>query len=445
MAAGVEQYIYNQQDSRFLKPQHRLVKHPVELPDLQTPVSVEIYKAKKEQKTPKRNVVQYELDFDRQKARELYEIKRHQPEKYEEEKKAFEGFIVMQLLTALGERFNRGISEFSYRVKDGKLVGEHSDEPFEDVLVRGRDYRKMHGSPVDHPREAAEVVGFQNMQAVMADEETPAGTTMISISPPGKSGSIYKHNFYDGYQKQNDGTVRAIRFSSALSPEETLSRLHMLSSQQDMPQEVTDAVLLSHPIRIDNSMTLEEVHQYLHEDHEVMSEEDFAIIQEFSTSIRTAYISTLQEDPDSVELPLLLNAQWNVADDIKEALDNGTFAERYSRNKQSAYTKNEIRYFGLAPVRAVDTGCGLSGGVSIGESALGTFGVGAFGKRRPEDDPNLCRCGGAKPHFHCPGSKTIEEKQKDGTKKKKIIDCKHAIIVGSGTTKCPECGEMKKC
>lgn len=47
-------------------------------------------------------------------------------------------------------------------------------------------------------------------------------------------------------------------------------------------------------------------------------------------------------------------------------------------------------------------------------------------------DPNLCRCGGMEPHFHCPGSK-------EGKK------CSHPIIVGQGATSCPSCGTSKTC
>lgn len=49
-----------------------------------------------------------------------------------------------------------------------------------------------------------------------------------------------------------------------------------------------------------------------------------------------------------------------------------------------------------------------------------------------KNDPNLCRCGGKEPHFHCPGNKDGET-------------CNHIIIVGQGTTRCPSCGMGKVC
>ena len=48
------------------------------------------------------------------------------------------------------------------------------------------------------------------------------------------------------------------------------------------------------------------------------------------------------------------------------------------------------------------------------------------------EDKNLCRCKGQDPHFHCPG-------EKEGKK------CAHAIVVGKGITKCPNCGKGKVC
>ena len=52
-----------------------------------------------------------------------------------------------------------------------------------------------------------------------------------------------------------------------------------------------------------------------------------------------------------------------------------------------------------------------------------------------KNDPNLCHCGAADgPHFHCPG------KNKESGKA-----CQHAIIVGEGINKCPDCGLEATC
>lgn len=50
-----------------------------------------------------------------------------------------------------------------------------------------------------------------------------------------------------------------------------------------------------------------------------------------------------------------------------------------------------------------------------------------------KDDPNLCKCSGKEPHFHCPGTK------EDGSV------CGEAIVVGEGITQCPTCKKGKTC
>lgn len=52
-------------------------------------------------------------------------------------------------------------------------------------------------------------------------------------------------------------------------------------------------------------------------------------------------------------------------------------------------------------------------------------------KKDYKDDPSLCHCGNpSEAHFHCPGN---NEK------------CRHPIVVGNGTTKCPSCGMEATC
>ncbi len=323
---------------------------------------------------PSRKVVQYELEFDLQKAKELQGSKLISPEKYAEEEEKFDGFMRMQLLTALGERYNRGISEFSYQVREGKLVGEHSDEPFEDVLERGRAYRERYGNPVDCLREEAEVIGFRKMQEVMGSEETPEGTVMLSLSPPGAEGSIYKHNFYDGYRKNGDGSIQAIRFSSALTPEETIMKLWKIDPLVKTPSEITDVALLSNPILLTQQITLEKLHLSLHEDHEVLSEDDWQKIENLSDVLLTSYIATLKEElPNKQHLKEIYNALVNNADDIVDKLKQGGDKNVFGKDK--FFSRHDFYALAYRPVRAVDTGCGFSAGMSLGEGGMNSWSI----------------------------------------------------------------------
>lgn len=402
-----------------------------------------------ERRNLKRKVVQYDISFDRTKATELQALRLNEPERYDEEKEKFEGFLTMQLLTALGERYNLGMSEFSYRISEGKLLGEHSDEPFVDVLERGRDYRLEHGSDLDHPREAAEVEGFKKMQAVMADEKTPEGTVMISISPPGQEGSIYKHNFYDMFQKADDGTVRAMRFSSALSSVETIERLFEIAPTTSYPKEVTDVALLTHPINLGNELRMDRIHTLLHREHDLLSGEDFARIKSLNEVLSTSYIASLLADPtNELQHDIHFNAFLNGSDEIAEAIKLGKEQIVFERYKKPLSDK-QVDTLGRRPVRAVDTGCGFSGGMAVGGmyggSALGAYDVGYFATRA-ENDPNLCKnCPGVKPHFHCGGDIAVSKEDSEGTTSKENDTCQYQVIVGAGTKFCPDCGKGKVC
>lgn len=460
MEQRFEQSHYSHLEERLFNPQQGLVKHPEAIPvpadeytsKRQQQAGTTVFRAREVEYHPSsKKIVQYELAFDQQKAQELHQVKLYEPERYAEEREAFEGFIMMQLLTALGERYNRGISEFSYRIKDGKLVGEHSDEPFEDVLIRGRDYRKEHGDPLDHPRETAEVIGFQKMQEVMTSEQTPSGTVMLTISPPGGEGSIYKHNFYDGYRKNDDGSIQAIRFSSALTPEETIMRLREIDPQIKTPQDSSAVTLLSNPILLDKKLTLDEIHQRLHKDHDILREDEWEKVKEVGEILGTSYIATWIHNPDNDQRPKeIFNALLNQADDVVDALKNSTYDQKFGIKRGRQLSEDEFYTLAYRPVRVVDTGCGLSGGSEMGgglmgsSSALGAFGVSAFGAEVNME--GLCgSCPGSEPHFHCPGKKTVKEKDEDGNEVKREVACTYKVIYGKGTTLCPECGEMKKC
>lgn len=325
-------------------------------------------------------VVQYEIDFDRKQAREI--LQSNGSEEFEGRVENFKSFTEMQLITALGERFNRGLSRYSYRNEDGILYGEHSDEPFLNVLERGRAYREINGNPIDHPREEAEVIGFKKIQEVLGNPDTPTGTIAISVSPPGGEGSIYKHNFYDGFQKKDDGSIEVVRFSNALSARETVEKLKELDSSIRVPENVSDVELLSNPFILSadsaSELTLDKLHAHLHKEHDVMNERDFAIVQDMCAFLIVSYINSLLEDPDNFNKHArLYNAILNKADEVSDSLKENRSVENIKSS--SFMTEQEVYYLGSQPVREVDTGCGFSGGMIIGESANGMFGVADFG------------------------------------------------------------------
>ncbi|HRN96049.1 MAG TPA: hypothetical protein PLD54_01215 [Candidatus Levybacteria bacterium] len=322
-----------------------------------------------------RKVVQYELDFDREQACKLLQTRGQ--EDFESRVENFKSFTEMQLVTALGERFNRGLSRYSYRSIDGVLYGEHSDEPFLDVLERGRAYREINGNPTDFARERAEVVGFEKIQEYMKHAEP--GTTAISVSQPGGKGSIYKHNFYDGFQKRADGKIEVVRFSNAHNAQETIQRLIELNPDIIIPDDLSPEYLLANPIIVssgDFPRTLDEIHAYIHTDHDVIDEEDFAVVREMCAFLIVSYMNSLLNDPEDFDTHArLFNAFFNKADEIIDALKVNKLAYVQS---SSDMTIDQMYYLGEQEVRQVDTGCGFSGGVMLESSALGPYGVAGF-------------------------------------------------------------------
>lgn len=363
-----------------------------------------------------RKVVQYELDFDREQARALMESRGD--ENFEQRVGEFSSFIEMQMVTALGERFNRGLSRYYYKNREGVLYGEHCDEPFLDTLERGRAYREKFGNREDQAREAAEVTGFQKIQNVLGSTETAAGTIVISVSPPGGDNSIYKHNFYDGFCKNSDDTIEVIRFSNALSAEETISRLRELDSTIDTPDEFTDVALLSTPIILKpdtaKGLTLEQIHAHLHESHEVMSEEDFAEVQKFCAFLIASYIKALIEDPeDTLRHAWLFNAILNKADEVADSLKENRAGLRLIK-RADQMSESEVYYLGHQEVRQVDTGCGLSGGVEFDQlsqpgTALGVFSVASFGMEQDNHGSLTFDCPHCKYKNKRPYGKLIEK------------------------------------
>lgn len=323
-----------------------------------------------------KKVVQYELDFDRGQARELLDSKHQQG--YEERVENFKSFTEMQLNTALGERFNRGLSKYTYRMEKGVLYGEHSEEPFLDVLERGKLYRQVHGNPVDHKREEAEVIGFSKIQEYMGD--APTGATVISISQPGGEGSIYKHNFYDVFQKNTEGNIDVVRFSNANNADETVEKLTEMDPTITVPPDLSSEYLLANPIIFSGDMhwDLDKIHAQIHKEHSVMDENDFQLIKEMCAFLIISYINSLLEDPDDKYIHArLYNAIFNKADEIADALIEDTI---HSVESSAEMTQEQIYYLGGQQVREVNTGCGFSGGASLGvESANGPFSVADYG------------------------------------------------------------------
>lgn len=407
---------------------------------------------------------QYDADFDTQAYLQILKMRFSDPKEYTRRKEQLDAYIDKNLITSIGERLQVLLSKRTDRIIDGKIYPANSDESMREIILRGIEWCKKNGStPHDQLREEAELIGFEKIERGLTDPNTKVGTTYLFLSQPGGEGSQYQKNFYDIFTLAEENGQRVVkyrRYSSSLTQKDALERLRQMGGRGEIPENPTDIDLLANPVRFDPEHHFSDpdaIHQFLHVDHNALSEKEFEEIVDIFSPYRRKYIELLSNDPNNIRMRnLLLNAMINVADDAEKRIK-----ERKQHRENNIYpplyytaSEREIMFFGTRQVIAKDTGCRMSGGFSLGpygivNGSLGVYSVYDIGfaltSLRPEDDPNLCRCGGSSPHFHCPGSKTIIEEDKDGKKRTKKIDCKNKIIVGLGIVRCPECGEGKKC
>ncbi len=316
-------------------------------------------------------------------------------EDYQRKKNELVSYNKDQMVTNLSERYNVILSTYSYDVRDGELWGKDMGEPFMQSLKRGRDYRREYGSSIDYRREDAEVIGFKKIQDVMTDEDTPIGTMMLSVSPPGLEGSTYSHNFIDIHTKkiQESGEVyvESQRVSSGLSIEEygeKISAFAEIAIDFDDP----GAYFLENPIAIENTLTPDDLKFYLYKEHEHMDEETFTLIKENVSCLIERYAEAVVERPDfTQEHRILYNAVLNKADVIARGIQgDGLENFRASINFYDDYDEQQdIEYYGYQEVKVVSAGCGLSGGYNVSREASSSpfsvieFGVGSdkYGER----------------------------------------------------------------
>lgn len=333
-------------------------------------------------------IVAYEPVFDR-KAYEAPNLK---------DRERLDAYTKTQLETHLGERFNVLLSKTRYEIKEGQIFGENTNEPFMQMLLRGVEYRRKYGNPVDWQREEAEATGFRKIEEELLSKEA-TGKMMLLVSPPGGKDSIYKHNFYDIFTLKEDEKgkhVEAIRYSSSLTNDEYIEKLN---KSKEFDKNVKDCDFLANPIRVDSSFeSADDLHKYLHKDHEFTTKEEFDQIVAIVTPLITSYVNTLSDNPFDERLQLLTyNAILNKADvaiTLIKHKDKQKFVKDYLFKSQVS-AKSDVFVLGKQPVRVVATGCGSSGGFSVTgnlNSSFSTFSVSEFGAKKDQEWFSCPKC-----------------------------------------------------
>ncbi len=306
------------------------------------------------------------------------------------------GFIKTQLETHLKERFNVLVSTVEYEIVNGHLSRVGTTEPFIEVVKRGRDYiQSVDPNPVDNDREDAEVVGFEKViDPFCSDPNTFLGSKILSVSPKGEEGSRYNHNFYDIFvlkEKNRKRYVEMSRYSSGLEIEDYRNFFNVYRDFR------TAADFLANPIFVgDMSVTAEEIHHRLHQEHEYMTPEEF---KEIWTVVEN---STFIEDYIFRRDAGSFNAILNFADDVWENRKKKEMGLEYRTFKNYRPSYIERGYYEKRKVRQVVGGCPGKSGADTDDSP---FSVSEFGSLEPDKYGERT--------FKCPACGEINIRPKD--------------------------------
>lgn len=292
--------------------------------------------------------------------------------------------------TSIGERYNAELFQTPYQLINGRLKSPTYDIPFLDVIKKGQEYRQQTGSQ-DIEREKAEVAGFAKVEEAFASSELESDAKVIVISPKGVGDSIYGHNFYDLYQKDDQGQIIMSRYSSKNNYNEFSQAAKQIDPFSALPESPTDADFLKNPLV--TYKNLEEIKNLMTPDEKTISLQELEKIIQDAMPLIQIYMQKLLENPSLVE-----------ADDYLNILK----ATHLSKNGQVLYINNIRQVF----LPSVKTACGISGAQS-GPFSVAEFGLGDhFGTlkiqcenlscrasytRTPGQLENACRyCGGTK-------------------------------------------------
>lgn len=364
--------------------------------------------------------------------------------------------------TNLMERLHAVESYGEYTIRDGELYSvDFPEKPFGEILERGVRYREQLGSP-EQEREgnSGELGGWNKyIKPIFTNDATSVGTTIYSLSPRGLvNDTAYTGWFVDKFTLAhvNEGKIiKRTRTAVDWDYEGYKKAAERLDPSffNGYDGRPLDAWYLSHPITTDKEV--------FDKSKKGMSTQKFQSIFEnpsLQRLIRQYEQEVFNPEINWGELAVSFNAILNSADDLAQGPQAATLEVNVV---QPLVTRSNLVYDmvsmndrefraamysqGTRPVQTVggggcppNKGIDLSGsmsGVRVPNTNILSNSVAKFGTQvtsRAEDDLNLCRCGGEKAHFHCPGKK--DDKQ-----------CNNPIIVGKGISRCPKCGESKVC
>lgn len=272
----------------------------------------------------------------------------------------------------LREKFHAPRSTIRYFLDEHGIAYSENDftqEPADVIFQRGALYRIKQGSR-EPDRELSTVEGGIKARKELADSEAPLHSKRIIVSPPSEiEGTAYTDNFVDIYEKDYDPqTDRVIivmtRFASSLNNDEYREKLSSLQPDYFKGETANfDSLCLKKPIAGDQREAHVIFNQEFRGQKGSTSENDIQLILKECSSLIQYYKEVICSNIfDPKEVALVFNAILNKADIIKDAYELGSkFVTVIMDAPKEAF------FLGRHLVKDVFSGCGLSGGFSLGE------------------------------------------------------------------------------
>lgn len=366
----------------------------------------------------------YDPQFDVDAYRGLQHLRFSEPDEYTNRLEGLRGTTEFNLVTMLGERLNAAVSRRVDLIDDTGVMRDSSQgKPLLEWYEKGRLARLEQGSSShDQLREQAEVIGQQKIQDAMA--KAPVGTMMFFASRPGNEHippqppkgeqSIYGHNFIDMQYKQSDSEIVVLRAMSGLTLDETIENFKLLKPDYAISDTPSDIELLANPVEIKPGesfvSSLEELQQFLYRDLDnSLSEEEFEIVKKECMPYIKRYLMIVENTSQVTDLlKRAYNAVVNKADEVVDTLRNGGYMGQQQYD-DGVVSLAQMAILGSQPVRAVSTGCGFSGGFSVGSGNNSPFGVLDFANR-PQDESDSK----GSLFFPCPSCRHVNKRPREG-------------------------------
>jgi len=324
----------------------------------------------------------YSVLLDIQDYRRLHALRETIPEEEFQRRLETQNSLVRRNLeTSLGERFNADCLRINYYIGNGQLMHSFYKAPFLKRVELGQRSREQNGS-TEVEREFAEVISFEKVQSSMTNPDFDPKAKIIVISPRGQKDTIYNHNFYDIYSKDENGDIAMSRFYSKSSYRQFYEAACNIDPFSDLPENPNDADFIARPLITYKS--IEEIHQIFNRDEGTMSHQEFLALLKNSSFAISSYIKALAKNPflSDEEYQGKYNAIPNLSD-ICAGLNLQNLS-RFKREqiieaiRQPNLREGMLVYLGAQTVRTTSGGCGLSGGYLTSTNNYGFQSVSEF-------------------------------------------------------------------